>query len=131
MRVGGLSGGPSPVVARWTPLRLALLCVWCCLLSPRCLGARAGAASGDGVMPGVSVLVVSFPTDAGAAAEDGANEGATPAPNTEHDDDNSLGYTGTEPPPHLLLPPSHHFLLCVSVVGREGAKRRFGAVGKA
>ncbi|KAJ8392093.1 hypothetical protein AAFF_G00078990 [Aldrovandia affinis] len=42
---------------------------------------------------GVSVAVVLFPTDAGE--RDGASAGVTPAPTSEHEDDNSLGYTGT------------------------------------
>ncbi|KAM7412830.1 hypothetical protein PAMA_020288 [Pampus argenteus] len=40
-------------------------------------------------------------------AQDGASEGATPAPTTEHEDDNSLGYTVSAPHP---TPPTltHH-----------------------
>lgn len=41
-----------------------------------------------------SVPVVLLLTDTGVA-QDGASEGATQAPISEHEDDNSLGYTGT------------------------------------
>ncbi|XP_055369859.1 roundabout homolog 1 isoform X2 [Betta splendens] len=45
------------------------------------------------------------------AAQDGAAEGATPAPNAEHEDDNSLGYTGSrlrqeDTPPRIVEHPS-------------------------
>ncbi|KAM6961030.1 LOW QUALITY PROTEIN: roundabout homolog 1 [Aplochiton taeniatus] len=45
------------------------------------------------------------------ATQDGASEGATPAPTTEHDDDNSLGYTGSrlrqeDRPPRIVEHPS-------------------------
>ncbi|XP_028428920.1 roundabout homolog 1 isoform X3 [Perca flavescens] len=44
-------------------------------------------------------------------AQDGASEGATPAPTTEHEDDNSLGYTGSrlrqeDSPPRIVEHPS-------------------------
>ncbi|XP_039893735.1 roundabout homolog 1 isoform X7 [Simochromis diagramma] len=44
-------------------------------------------------------------------AQDGASEGATPAPTTEHEDDNSLGYTGSrlrqeDTPPRIVEHPS-------------------------
>uniref|UniRef100_A0A3Q3K3F0 Roundabout, axon guidance receptor, homolog 1 (Drosophila) n=2 Tax=Monopterus albus TaxID=43700 RepID=A0A3Q3K3F0_MONAL len=43
--------------------------------------------------------------------QDGASEGPTPAPNTEHEDDNSLGYTGSrlrqeDTPPRIVEHPS-------------------------
>lgn len=41
-----------------------------------------------------SVPLVLLLTETGVA-QDGASEGATPAPTSEHEDDNSLGYTGT------------------------------------
>ncbi|XP_047449788.1 roundabout homolog 1 isoform X8 [Mugil cephalus] len=46
-----------------------------------------------------------------AVAQDGASEGATPAPNSEHEDDNSLGYTGSrlrqeDTPPRIVEHPS-------------------------
>lgn len=43
---------------------------------------------------GFSVPVVLLLTDMGVAQQ-GVNEEATPAPTTEHEEDNSLGYTGT------------------------------------
>lgn len=45
-----------------------------------------------------SVPVVLLLTETGVA-QDGASEVATPAPTTEHEDDNSLGYTGTAAAP--------------------------------
>uniref|UniRef100_A0AAQ5XXH5 Roundabout, axon guidance receptor, homolog 1 (Drosophila) n=1 Tax=Amphiprion ocellaris TaxID=80972 RepID=A0AAQ5XXH5_AMPOC len=44
-------------------------------------------------------------------AQDGASEGATPAPTSEHEDDNSLGYTGSrlrqeDTPPRIVEHPS-------------------------
>ncbi|TMS07594.1 Roundabout-like protein 1 [Larimichthys crocea] len=44
-------------------------------------------------------------------AQDGASEGATTAPTTEHEDDNSLGYTGSrlrqeDTPPRIVEHPS-------------------------
>lgn len=60
------------------------------------IGAWALVMSGNDSVPGVSVSVVLFPTDTGAATQDGASEGATSAPTSEHEDDNSLGYTGTD-----------------------------------
>lgn len=41
-----------------------------------------------------SVPVVLLLTETGVA-HDGTSEGATPAPASEHEEDNSLGYTGT------------------------------------
>lgn len=41
-----------------------------------------------------SVPVVLLLTETGVA-QNGVNDGATPAPTAEHEDDNSLGYTGT------------------------------------
>lgn len=53
-----------------------------------------GGESGQNAS-GFSVPVVLLLTETGVA-QDGAIEGAaTPAPTTEHEDDNSLGYTGT------------------------------------
>eukprot|EP00063_Salmo_salar_P044031 XP_014018866.1 PREDICTED: roundabout homolog 1-like isoform X2 [Salmo salar] len=50
-------------------------------------------------------------THTGAATQDGASEGATPAPTSEHEDDNSLGYTGSrlrqeDSPPRIVEHPS-------------------------
>uniref|UniRef100_A0AAZ3R497 Roundabout, axon guidance receptor, homolog 1 (Drosophila) n=1 Tax=Oncorhynchus tshawytscha TaxID=74940 RepID=A0AAZ3R497_ONCTS len=63
------------------------------------------------LVPAVSVSVVLFPTDTGAATQDGASEGATSAPTSEHVDDNSLGYTGSrlrqeDSPPRIVEHPS-------------------------
>ena len=41
-----------------------------------------------------SVPVVLLLTETGIT-QDGASDGATPAPTSVHEDDNSLGYTGT------------------------------------
>lgn len=41
-----------------------------------------------------SVPLVLLLTETGVS-QNGASEGATPAPTTKHEDDNSLGYTGT------------------------------------
>lgn len=54
-----------------------------------------GGQSGKNVSE-FSVPVMLLLTETGVA-QNGANEGATPAPTTEHEDDNSLGYTGTAP----------------------------------
>lgn len=80
---------------RCTP---ALLCVFTLCF---CQGCRAlqvwteGGESGKNVSE-FSVPVMLLLTETGVA-QNGANEGATPAPTTEHEDDNSLGYTGTAP----------------------------------
>ncbi|XP_034024256.1 LOW QUALITY PROTEIN: roundabout homolog 1 [Thalassophryne amazonica] len=57
-----------------------------------------------------SVPVVLLLTELGIA-QDGVSEGTTPAPNTEHEDDNSLGYTGSrlrqeDTPPRIVEHPS-------------------------
>uniref|UniRef100_A0AAZ3PMS6 Roundabout, axon guidance receptor, homolog 1 (Drosophila) n=1 Tax=Oncorhynchus tshawytscha TaxID=74940 RepID=A0AAZ3PMS6_ONCTS len=75
------------------------------------IGSWALAVSGDESVPVVSVPVVLFPTDTGAATQEGASEGATPAPTSEHEDDNSLGYTGSrlrqeDSPPRIVEHPS-------------------------
>eukprot|EP00063_Salmo_salar_P044030 XP_014018865.1 PREDICTED: roundabout homolog 1-like isoform X1 [Salmo salar] len=110
MWVGGLSHGGYRVGGQWHPLSLALLSVWCCLCQMG-IGSWALAVSGDESVPVVSVPVVLFPTDTGAATQDGASEGATPAPTSEHEDDNSLGYTGSrlrqeDSPPRIVEHPS-------------------------
>ncbi|KAL0973420.1 hypothetical protein UPYG_G00203350 [Umbra pygmaea] len=103
MYVGGLCQGVYGVGG--CPLGMVLLGVWCFCLRLGGEGAWVVAVSSDEAVPGVSVPVVLFPTDAGAggAADDGATEGAKPAPTSEHDDDNSLGYTGTATSPVTTL----------------------------
>lgn len=61
-----------------------------------CSGLEVQTLGGESVQntSGFSVPVVLLLTETGVAP-DGASEGATPAPTTEHEDDNSLGYTGT------------------------------------
>lgn len=61
-----------------------------------------------------SVPVVLLLTETGVAHE-GASEGATAAPTSEHEDDNSLGYTGTAAafPCHLKNPTTQ---ICVLLV---------------
>lgn len=74
----------------------ALLCVVALCWCRGCGGLEVwgvGAEGGHNVS-GFSVPVVLLLTETGVA-QDGASEGATPAPTTEHEDDNSLGYTGT------------------------------------
>ncbi|XP_014070696.2 roundabout homolog 1 [Salmo salar] len=110
MWVGGPSHRGYRVGWQLHPLSLALLSVWCCLCQMG-IGAWALAVSGDESVPGVSVSVVLFPTDTGAATQDGASEGATSAPTSEHEDDNSLGYTGSrlrqeDSPPRIVEHPS-------------------------
>ncbi|KAJ8402303.1 hypothetical protein AAFF_G00371680 [Aldrovandia affinis] len=46
-----------------------------------------------GTLRGLAVLSHLAVSDAGGKG--GASEGATPTPTSEHEDDNSLGYTGT------------------------------------
>lgn len=77
---------------RWT-----LLCVFILCVCPGCRGLQVvrtvgGGESGQNAS-GFSVPVVLLLTEAGVA-QDGTSQGATPAPTTEHEDDNSLGYTG-------------------------------------
>uniref|UniRef100_A0A8K9UBR9 Roundabout, axon guidance receptor, homolog 1 (Drosophila) n=1 Tax=Oncorhynchus mykiss TaxID=8022 RepID=A0A8K9UBR9_ONCMY len=57
------------------------------------------------------LLEGSLVPDTGAATQDGASEGATSAPTSEHEDDNSLGYTGSrlrqeDSPPRIVEHPS-------------------------
>ncbi|XP_045070570.1 roundabout homolog 1 isoform X2 [Coregonus clupeaformis] len=57
------------------------------------------------------LLEGSLVPDTGVATQDGASEGATPAPTSEHEDDNSLGYTGSrlrqeDSPPRIVEHPS-------------------------
>ena len=72
------------------PLSLALLSV-CSLCSYQ--AGQGQEASGER-MPLDSVPVVLLLTETGATQE-GVSQGATPAPTSQHEDDNSLGYTGT------------------------------------
>lgn len=77
----------------WSPALLSIFTV--CL----CQGCRGQEVWTVGVESGQSASSFSVPlvlllTETGVA-QDGASEGATPAPTTEHEDDNSLGYTGT------------------------------------
>lgn len=60
-----------------------------------------GGESGQNAS-GFSVPVVLLLTETGVA-QDGASEGVTPAPTTEHEDDNSLGYTGTAAFPQYFM----------------------------
>lgn len=74
----------------------ALLCVFALCFCQGCRGLQVwtgGGESGQNASE-FSVPVVLLLTETGVA-QNGANEGATPAPTTEHEDDNSLGYTGT------------------------------------
>lgn len=77
----------------WSQALLAVFAV--CL----CQGARGLEVWTVGVESGPSASSFSVPVvlllTETAVAQDGASEGATPAPNSEHEDDNSLGYTGT------------------------------------
>ncbi len=77
----------------WSP---ALLCVFTLYLCQGCRGLEVWTVGGESGQnaSGFSVPVVLLLTETGVN-QDGASEGATPAPTTEHEDDNSLGYTGT------------------------------------
>ncbi|KAM3616627.1 uncharacterized protein V6R79_021018 [Siganus canaliculatus] len=72
------------------------LCLLSLCLSQGCRGLEVWTVGGESGKnaSGFSVPVVLLLTETGAA-QDGASQGATPAPTTEHEDDNSLGYTGT------------------------------------
>ncbi|KAJ8368440.1 hypothetical protein SKAU_G00084680 [Synaphobranchus kaupii] len=88
-----------------TPLLLCLLSCWLCT---GVWGVPTLPANGQGSTR-VSDAVLLFPTDAGE--QDGASEGVTPAPTSEHEDDNSLGYTGSrlrqeDSPPRIVEHPS-------------------------
>ncbi|KAK5868861.1 hypothetical protein PBY51_009838 [Eleginops maclovinus] len=74
----------------------ALLCVFAFYLCQGCTGLEVwivGGESGQNAS-GFSVPLVLLLTETGVA-QDEASEGATTAPTTEHQDDNTLGYTGT------------------------------------
>ncbi|KAI3353664.1 hypothetical protein L3Q82_004909 [Scortum barcoo] len=78
----------------------------------RCTGLEVWTVGGEGGQnaSGFSVPVVLLLTETGVD-QDGASEGATPAPTTEHEDDNSLGYTGSrlrqeDTPPRIVEHPS-------------------------
>lgn len=77
----------------WSPTFLSMfalcLCQGCRGLEVWTMGGERGQNTS-----GFSVPLVLLLTETGVA-QDGASEGATPAPNAEHEDDNSLGYTGT------------------------------------
>lgn len=75
---------------------LALLCVFALCLCHGCRGLEVWTVGGESEhnASGFSVPLVLLLTETGVA-QDGASEGATAAPTTEHEDDNSLGYTGT------------------------------------
>lgn len=77
----------------WIPALLSVLALCLC---QGCRGLEVWIAGGESRQnaSGFSVPLVLLLTETGVA-QDGATEGATPAPNTEHEDDNSLGYTGT------------------------------------
>ncbi|KAF3847520.1 hypothetical protein F7725_020548 [Dissostichus mawsoni] len=76
---GGMTGGGRPVFVSFGCTGLE---VW-----------TVGGESGQNAS-GFSVPLVLLLTETGVA-QDGASEGATTAPTTEHEDDNTLGYTGT------------------------------------
>lgn len=90
---------------------LALLSIFTVCL---CQGGRGlevwtvGVESGQNASS-FSVPLVLLLTEMGVA-QDGASEGATPAPTTEHEDDNSLGYTGTAAAFNLKV---HSHMFCV------------------
>lgn len=74
----------------------ALFCVLALCVGQRCRGLpvwTGGGGSGQNTAD-FSVPLVLLLTDTGVA-QTGTNEGATPAPATGPEDDNSLGYTGT------------------------------------
>ncbi|KAK5904944.1 hypothetical protein CesoFtcFv8_006459 [Champsocephalus esox] len=74
----------------------ALLCVFALCLCQGCTGLEVWTVGGESGQnaSGFSVPLVLLLTETGVA-QDGASEGATTAPTTEHEDDNTLGYTGT------------------------------------
>lgn len=78
----------------------ALLSVFALYLCQGCRGLEVWTAGGENGQNAsrFSVPLVLLLTETGVA-QDGASEGATPAPTTEHEDDNSLGYTGTAATP--------------------------------
>lgn len=65
------------------------LCLGCCGLQIETWGGQSGLNASE-----FSVPVVLLLTETGIA-QNGASEGATAAPTSQHEDDNSLGYTGT------------------------------------
>lgn len=77
---------------------LALLSMFALCSVQGCRGLEVWTVGGESGQnaSGFSVPVVLLLTEMGVARE-GASEEATPAPTTEHEDDNSLGYTGTTP----------------------------------
>lgn len=88
----------------------ALLCVFALCLCRGCRGLEVWTVGGESGQnaSGFSVPVVLLLTETGVD-QDGASEGATPAPTTEHEDDNSLGYTGTAAAfPWFLMCPCIH-----------------------
>lgn len=89
------SGGPS----RCSPGHGdsgALLFVFVFCLCQRCSGLQVGTWGGPSGLNAseFSVPVVLLLTET-EIAQNGASEGATAAPTSQHEDDNSLGYTGT------------------------------------
>lgn len=81
----------------WNPV---LLSVFALYLYQGCRGLEVWTVGGENGQnaSGFSVPLVLLLTETGVA-QDGASEGATPAPSTEQEDDNSLGYTGTAATP--------------------------------
>lgn len=73
----------------------ALVSLFALCLCQGCRGLDVWPVGGENGQnaSGFSVPLVLLLTETGVA-QDGASEGATPAPNTDHEDDNSLGYTG-------------------------------------
>ena len=81
----------------WSAALLLLLCVLALSWGQGRSGHEVWTVGGESGpnASGFSVPVVLLLTETGVA-QDGAGAGATPAPTTQHmEDDNSLGYTGT------------------------------------
>lgn len=104
-----------PSLQGWSP---ALLCVVALCTCQGCGGLEVWTAGGEGRQnaSGFSVPVVLLLTETGVA-QDEASEGATPAPTTEHEDDNSLGYTGTAAAFSLNLNVSSHTYIMLEISG--------------
>lgn len=82
----------------------ALLCVFAFCFCQGCSGLQVGTGGGQSGLNAseFSVPVVLLLTETGIA-QNGASEGATAAPTSQHEDDNSLGYTGTAAAAVVLL----------------------------
>lgn len=117
------SGGPS----RCSPGHGdngALLFVMAFCLCQRCGGLRVGTGGGQSGLNAseFSVPVVLLLTETGIA-QNGASEGATAAPTSQHEDDNSLGYTGTAvavvAAAVVLIVHHHHHRACIDTLALE------------